>query len=120
MSMLGTETVTITPQTAALVDGVWQLTPGSSYTVTGTVLPVPGAVLQRLSEGARRRAVYVLYVEGNPTINTTETASPSTPADRAARANGETYVVSTNLDLSIHGTGLPHRQYILDRVAGDE
>jgi hypothetical protein len=80
MSLLGSEIVTVTPQT---------------------------------------QVEYVLYVEGNPTIQTTDTASPEHPADRITR-KGKTYTVASNLDLSIHEKGLPHRQYIMHEKQGDE
>lgn len=120
MSMLGEETVTVTPQTQQRVNGRYQLVPGTSYDVIGTVLPIPGAVLQRLEEGARRNARYILYVEGDPQIQTTQTASPEHPADRVTREDGKTYVVASNVDFSVHASGLPHRQFILNEVAGDE
>lgn len=119
MSLLGAETITVTPQTQTLVDGRYQLVPGTPYTVRGTVLPVPGQVLAKLPEGARTTARYVLYVEGDPGIVTTDTASPEKPADRITR-KGQTYTVASNLDLSIHTSGLPHRQYLLHQRGGDE
>lgn len=121
MSLLGTETLTVTPQTAALVSGRYQLTPGTSFTVTGTVLPIPGKTLERLSEGARQTAVHRLLVEGqDPGIRITDTASPSHPADRITRADGRVYVAAGDMDLGIHTTGLPHHGYILHKVQGDE
>jgi hypothetical protein len=119
MSLLGAETITVTPQTQTLVDGRYQLVPGASYTVTGTVLPIPGQVLAKLPEAARTTARYVLYVEGDPGISTTDNASPEHPADRVTRKGFE-YTVASNLDLSIHASGLPHRQFILHRKGGDE
>jgi hypothetical protein len=121
MSLLGSETLTVTPQTAALVDGTYQLTPGASFSVVGTVLPIPGKALQRLSEGARQTATHRLIVEGqDPGIRITDTASPSNPADRVTRADGRVYVASTDMDLGIHATGLPNHGYILHKVQGDE
>ncbi len=120
MTLLGKETLTVTPQTQTRVAGKYQLVPGTPYTVKGTVLPVPGATLQRLEEGARKTAKFVLYVKGDPGIRTTDVATPSTPADRVTRADGSEYVVSSNTDFSIHKKGLPHRQFLLHQVAGDE
>jgi hypothetical protein len=119
MSLLGSEIVTVTPQTQALVSGKYKLVPGTPYTVRGTVLPVPGQVLAMMPEGARTSARFVLYVEGNPAIVTTDNASPEKPADRITRGGFE-YTVTSNLDLSVHTTGLPHRSFILHRKGGDE
>lgn len=118
--LLGSETLTVTPQTQTRANGEYSLVPGTPYQVRGTVLPVPGATLQRLEEGARRTAKYILYVEGNPGIRTTEVATPSKPADRVTRGDGSEYVVSSNTDFSVHQKGLPHRQFLLHQVAGDE
>lgn len=118
--LLGQESLTVTPQTQTRSEGVYSLVPGTPYTVKGTVLPIPGATLQNLEEGARRTARYLLIVKGDPGIQTVQTASPEHPADRVTRADGKVYVVNSNLDLSIHKSGLPHRQFILHEVAGDE
>jgi hypothetical protein len=118
--ILGSETLTVIPQTQTRVAGRYQLSPGTSRPITGTVLPIPGATLLRLEEGARKTAKYLLIVEGNPDIHTTDVATPSKPADRVTRSDGSEYTVATNTDFSIHKRGRPHRQFILHEVAGDE
>jgi len=122
MTLLGSETVTVTPQTQTTTAGVIGLVAGTPFTAVGTVVPSSPRQTEQLSEAARVRARWIMYVEGTaPAIKITDmSASPRTPGDRITRANGKVYVALGEIDFTIHATGLPHKTYLLAEVAGDE
>ena len=118
MTLLGAQSLTVTPYTATLANGRYAPVAGTPYVVTGTIVPLSAMDLERLPEGARTSARFALYVEGDPAVKTTRPGA-GTPADRVAW-NGKGYVVSGETDLTMHSTGLPHRSYVLSEVGDDE
>ena len=117
MSLLGAETLTVTPYTVSIVDHVPTPAAGTPYTVTGSVLPIGERALQMLPEGARSSARFELYVEGTDPIPNTAEAGKA--ADRVSWG-GRSYVVTGVQDYTQHTTGLPHRRYVMLEVGSDE
>ena len=117
MTLLGQETLTVTPYTVTETNGVLTPSAGTPFTVKGTVLPISDRALEMLPEGARTSARFELYVEG--TSPTPQTASTGRAADRTVWG-GRTYKLIATRDYTQHTTGLPHRRYVLAEVGSDE
>ncbi len=113
MTLLGEETVTVTPQTQSLTAGKIGLTPGAPFTLQATVLPIGFNELQRLPEASRTSASFSMIVEGDQALRV------KAPADRVQTSQGECVVIG-EVDFTQHTTGLPHRTYILALRSGDE
>lgn len=117
MTLLGQQSLTVTPYTVSIVDHVPTPAAGTPYTVQGTVLPIGERTLSMLPEGSRTKARFELYVEGTDPI--TKTAEAGKAADRVAW-KGRSYVVTGVQDYTQHTTGLPHRRYVMLEVGSDE
>jgi hypothetical protein len=117
VTLLGQETLTVTPYTVAEASGVLVPSAGTPFTVIGTVLPISDRTLQMLDEGTRASARFELYVEGtDPAPDMSATGSA---ADRTTW-NGRTYKLIGVRDYTQHTTGIPHKRYVLAEVGSDE
>ncbi len=114
------------PLTATRRPGAWSDTTGlwvpdvgsySTFTVNASrPQPVGPELLQRLPEGARTSARYVIYAEDTePTLQLIEDAD--TAADYVAY-DGKDYLVTSAAKWA--GMPLGHRAYVLLEVAADE
>lgn len=113
VTLLGEETVTVTPQTQSLTAGVIGLTPGAPFPLQATILPVGLHELKRLPEASRTSARFSMIVEGDVALRV------KAPASRVDCSAGACVVIG-EVDYTIHKTGLPHRTYILALRSGDE
>jgi hypothetical protein len=113
MTLLGEETVTVRPQTQAFAAGVGSLTPGATFKLQATILPIAFKELQRLPEASRTSAKFSMIVEGDQALRV------KAPGARIDCSAGECVVIG-EVDYTIHKTGLPHRSFILALRSGDE
>lgn len=119
MTLLGQETLTVTPYTGSW-DGDYTATPAATFTVDGSVQPLaPGEDVEGLDEGDRIRArAWLLVEDGQTEISPTDLAA-QTPSDRVAW-QGKDYEVMSRADWTPHSTGLPHKVFLLLLVGEDE
>jgi len=110
MRVLGREQITATPQSQAFVAGVAVLTPGTPTTFWGSVQPIGQHMIERLPEGARRSARWIIFAE-----NPTPALSMTPPADRLTTSKGVLIPIA-DIDFSTHTTGLPHVAYACAEV----
>ena len=114
MRVLGRELITATPQSQAWVAGKAVLTPGTPFTFWGSVQPIATADIDRLPEGARRSARWIIYTE--PPVPRFD---PTPPAHRLQTSQGELVHVG-DINYTPHTTGLPHVAYACAEVGFDE
>ena len=121
MHFLGRELITVQPKTQTLntTTGQYALSNnGASSTVYGSVQPIGQRVLERLPEGARASARWVIYVE-SATAAISLGGGPGVHPDVLTTSKGELIPVA-EIDFVAHTTGIPHVAYACAEVGGDE
>lgn len=121
MILLGRESITVQPrkQTLTTSTGKYAIaTNGASSTVWGSVQPIGQRQLERLPEGARASARWIVYVE-SPTNAINIGGSPLTVPDALTTSMG-TLIPIAEIDYTPHTSGLGHVAYACAEVGGDE
>ncbi len=116
--MLGTTTITVTPQTGTYTSGRLVRTAGTAFTCVASVQDVEPRQVEVLPEADRVKCRKVAYVRQAVTVKTSD-PSTGAPADRITYG-GRTYVVMSVRDLRDHTTGLPNIEVIMAEVGADE
>lgn len=113
--LLGSETITVQPKQQSITDGLPVISnDGAAYTLTGTVVPPMGEMVEQLPEWARLRKVWTLYIEGE-----TIALAVGKPSPVITTSKGICKILRED-DYTSHTTGLPCKSYILVEVADDE
>lgn len=115
MITLGREKITVQPRKQTLTDGIFVMSnDGAASYVWGSVQPIGQAMLDRLPEGARRSARWVIFAEPS-----TAAIDMGPPPDILITSKG-TLIPVGEADYTSHTSGLPHVAYACAEVGADE
>lgn len=118
-TLLGKEPVTIQRRSGSYVDADFVVSSDTTFAAELALQPAGGRAIERLPEGARFGEIWMSWAEPEQAeLRTTET--PTQLPDVVIRADGRRYEVHAYGDWTPHVTGLPHRTYLLVRIAPDE
>lgn len=117
--ILGAESLTVTRRKGGYVDGVFQITESSSFSVVASVQPIFRETLEQLPAGARKSARHVLWsLIDQPELRVLDIDDGGLP-DLVAFQN-ESYQVRELGNWTGHLTGIPHRVYVMELIGKDE
>lgn len=117
--MLGTTTITITPQTGTYTAGRYVATGGTPYTATAQVEDVDPRTAEQLPEGAREKCKKVARIAGTTVAVKPADVNTGYPGDRVSYRS-DSYVVLAVRDYRDHSAGLPHVEAFMALVGDDE
>jgi hypothetical protein len=119
MRLLAREQITVQPKQQTLSNGTYALSnDGASFTIWGSIQPIGRKDLERIPEGSRASAEWVIYTEGG-TDAIDIGGRPGEPPDHLTTSKG-TLIPIASIDYSTHTTGLGHVAYACMSVGSDE
>lgn len=119
MTILHEEDVTVQRRTGAYVDAEFVVQSLTTLPLSIGLQPAPGKMIMQLPERARGRETLVGRAAAEQPAMRTVGESGELP-DRIVRESGSVYEVQGETDWTVHADGIPHREYVLVRVAPDE
>lgn len=109
--------ITVTPQTGAYVNGIAVTVAGTAYSLMASVQPAPGSVIDRLPEGQRESAKYVLRTDEYDTLNYLD-RDAGTYSDVITVDAVDYYLVGYENWTRAHGA-ISHNKFIMVEVTSE-